>query len=130
MTKREIYEAIINNATITLQDTEVTVEDIIALAEKELETLNKRNAKARERAEQKRKDSDELGEFIYNEILTDEFQPIAAILTQINTDEPLSASKIVARMKKLIEAGKVEKSEIKVDNGEGKTKNVMGYKRV
>lgn len=130
MTKREIYEAIINNATFTLTDTEVTVEDIIALAEKELETLNKRNAKARERAEQKRKDSDELGEFIYNEILTDEFQPIAAILTQINTDEPLSASKIVARMKKLIEAGKVEKSEIKVDNGEGKTKNVMGYKRV
>ena len=130
MTKREIYEAIINNATFTLTDTEVTVEDIIALAEKELETLNKRNAKARERAEQKRKDSDELGEFIYNEILTDEFQPIATILTQINTDEPLSASKIVARMKKLIEAGKVEKSEIKVDNGEGKTKNVMGYKRV
>ena len=130
MTKREIYEAIINNATFTLTDTEVTVEDIIALAAKELETLDKRNAKARERAEQKRKDSDELGEFIYNEILTDEFQPIAAILTQINTDEPLSASKIVARMKKLIEAGKVEKSEIKVDNGEGKTKNVMGYKRV
>lgn len=130
MTKREIYEAIINNATFTLTDTEVTVEDIIALAEKELETLNKRNAKARERAEQKRKDSDELGEFIYNEILTDEFQPIAAILTQINTDEPLSASKIVARMKKLIEAGKVEKSEIKVNTDDGKTKNVMGYKRV
>lgn len=130
MTKREIYEAIINNATFTLTDTEVTVEDIIALAEKELETLNKRNAKARERAEQKRKDSDELGEFIYNEILTDEFQPIAAILTQINSDEPLSASKIVARMKKLIEAGKVEKSEIKVNTDDGKTKNVMGYKRV
>lgn len=130
MTKREIYEAIINNATITLQDTEVTVEDIIALAEKELETLDKRNAKARERAEQKRKDSDELGEFIYNEILTNEFQPIAAILTQINSDEPLSASKIVARMKKLIEAGKVEKSEIKVSTDDGKTKNVMGYKRV
>ena len=130
MTKRENYEAIINNATITLQDTEVTVEDIIALAEKELETLDKRNAKARERAEQKRKDSDELGEFIYNEILTNDFQPIAAILTQINSDEPLSASKIVARMKKLIEAGKVEKSEIKVNTDDGKTKNVMGYKRV
>lgn len=130
MTKREIYAALINNATITLQDTEVTVEDIIALAEKELETLDKRNAKARERAEQKRKDSDELGEFIYNEILTNEFQPIAAILTQINSDEPLSASKIVARMKKLIEAGKVEKSEIKVNTDDGKTKNVMGYKRV
>lgn len=130
MTKREIYEAIINNATITLQDTEVTVEDIIALAEKELETLDKRNAKARERAEQKRKDSDELGEFIYNEILTNDFQPIAAILTQINSEEPLSASKIVARMKKLIEAGKVEKSEIKVNTDDGKTKSVMGYKRV
>lgn len=130
MTKREIYAALINNATITLQDTEVTVEDIIALAEKELETLDKRNAKARERAEQKRKDSDELGEFIYNEILTNEFQPIAAILTQINSEEPLSASKIVARMKKLIEAGKVEKSEIKVNTDDGKTKNVMGYKRV
>ena len=130
MTKREIYAALINNATITLQDTEVTVEDIIALAEKELETLDKRNAKARERAEQKRKDSDELGEFIYNEILTNEFQPIAAILTQINSEEPLSASKIVAPMKKLIEAGKVEKSEIKVNTDDGKTKNVMGYKRV
>ena len=130
MTKREIYEAIINNATITLQDTEVTVDDIIELCEKEITTLDKRNAKSRERAAEKKAANDELGEFIYNEILTDEFQPIAAILSQINSEEELSAAKIVARMRKLVDAGKVEKADIKVNDENGKSKTVKGYKRV
>ena len=130
MTKREIYNALINNATITFEGCEVTADDVIALAEKEIALIDKRNAKARERAEAKREANDELGDFIYNEILNEEFQPIAEILAQINSDEDLTAAKIVARMRKLITAGKVEKEEIKIKDENGKTKTVMGYKKI
>jgi len=131
ITKRDVLTTLvkaIDAGDIMLDAYDVSAEDVKAYAENEITLLDKRAVKAKERAEKNKAESDELTEVVY-ETLTDEFEPIANILSRIE-GEDLSAAKVVARMRKLVEAGRAEKTELKVKPAEGgRARTVMGYKR-
>ena len=131
ITKRMVLETLIaavDAGDIMLDNYDVAAEDVKAYAENEIALLDKRAVKAKERAEKNKAESDELTEVVY-ETLTDEFEPIANILSRIE-GEDLSAAKVVARMRKLVDAGRAEKAELKVKPAEGgRARSIMGYKR-
>jgi len=131
ITKRDVLTTLvkaIDAGDIMLDAYDVSAEDVKAYAENEITLLDKRAVKAKERAEKNKAESDELTEVVY-ETLTDEFEPIANILSRIE-GEDLSAAKVVARMRKLVDAGRAEKTELKVKPAEGgRARSVMGYKR-
>lgn len=128
MTKRMYFEAIIRAAQTGSFD--VDTEGVIAFAEKEIAAMEKRNEKARDRAAEKRAEKaefDELALAVF-EVLNDEFQTIADIAAQIE-GEDVTAGKVSARLKKLIDGNKAEKAQISVER-DGKAVRLMGYKRV
>jgi len=131
ITKRDVLTTLvkaIDAGDIMLDAYDVSAEDVKAYAENEIALLDKRAVKAKERAEKNKAEGDELTEVVY-ETLTDEFEPIANILSRIE-GEDLSAAKVVARMRKLVEAGRAEKTELKVKPAEGgRARSIMGYKR-
>jgi len=131
ITKRAVLETLIkaiDEGDIFLETYDVSHEDVRAYAVNEIALLDKRAEKAKERTANKKAESDELTEAVYA-TLTDDFEPVADILARIE-GEDLSAAKIVARIKKLIEAGRAEKAELKIKPADGgKTRTLMGYKR-
>ena len=124
MTKRMYFEAIIRAAQTGVFD--VDTNDVVAFAEKEIGLLEKRNEKARERAAEKRAEVDELTTAVA-EVLTEDYQTIADIAAQIEGEE-VTAGKLAARLKKLIEAGQAERAQVAVQR-DGKTIRLMGYKK-
>ena len=110
MTKRENFEEIKK----VMSDNA----DIVAFCEKEIELLDRKNEKARERAAKKRAESDAMTEAVYA-ALTDEFAFIDDIVAATEGDE-VTRGKVVARLSKLVKAGKAAKEAIKNPEGKGK----------
>lgn len=137
ITKRNVYEALINYATEGVMEfsdkdgamIEVTPEDIKAFAENEISLLDKKAAKAKENAAKKKDEGDEL----YNAVraaLTDEFATIADIAAAIE-DEDVTISKVIYRLNKLVAAGEAEKADVKVGGEDGKkTRTVKAFRLV
>ena len=68
-------------------------------------------------------------ETIY-ENLGEDFEPISDILVRID-DPELTASKVVHRIAKLIDAGRAEKTELRIKPADGgRARTLVGYKRV
>lgn len=117
MTKRDYFveiKEILENANET------------ALAEAmvhEIELLDKKTAKNKERAAQRKIEGDELRDTISN-ILVDEPQTIDEIVDQID-DEEITKAKVVARLTQLVQLGEAIKEQVKNEDG----KKVMSYKR-
>lgn len=134
ITKREMYTALINYAdgnamTFTNKDGEegcVTMEELKAFAENEIELLDKKAAKAKETAKKKRKEADAI-QLALQEALTDEYEPIAELAAKLN-DPDVTVAKCVYRLNALVDAGIAEKSDIKVADANGKSRTVKGYK--
>lgn len=98
----------------------------IALAEvmaHEVELLENKAIKNKERAAQRKIEGDELRDTISN-ILVDEFQTIDEIVDQID-DEEITKAKVVARLTQLVNLGEAIKEQVKTEDG----KKVMSYKR-
>lgn len=110
MTKRENFEVI--------KETMSDNADIVAFCEKEIELLDRKNEKARERAAKKRAESDAMTDAIYA-ALTPEFAFIDAIV-EATDFEDVTRGKAIARLSKLVKAGKVEKESFKKEDGKGK----------
>ena len=116
MTKRDYFveiKEILENANET------------ALAETmahEIELLDKKTAKNKERAAQRKIEGDELRDTISN-ILVDEPQTIDEIVDQID-DEEITKAKVVARLTQLVNLGEAIKEQVSKDG-----KKVMSYKR-
>ena len=92
--------------------------DVIAFCEHEIELLDKKTAKAKERAAAKRAEGDELTEQIYNVLYDDEFMTIPEIVKALG-DEDVSAQKASYRLRSLVEANRAEKTEITVAGSDG-----------
>lgn len=92
--------------------------DVIAFCEHEIELLDKKTAKAKERAAAKRAEGDELTEQIYNVLYDDEFMTIPEIVKALG-DESVSAQKASYRLRSLVEANRAEKTEITVAGSDG-----------
>lgn len=128
ITKREMFEALVNYANGELMAFEredemvvVMLEDLKAFAENEIELLDKKSAKAKERAMAKKAEADELMDKV-KAVLTGEYQTTADLVIAID-DEEVTAGKVQARLKKLVDAGLVEKTDMKVDK-----RTIKGYR--
>ena len=132
ITKRTVLEtlvAAIDAGDIDLDTYDVTVDDVRAYAVNEIDLLDKRAVKAKERAAVKKAETDDLTEAVY-EVLGDDFEPIADIAARIEGDD-LTVGKVGARLRKLVEMGKAEKAELKVKPADGgKTRSLVGYRKV
>ena len=135
MTKRNVYEALINYANgghMAYSDGEnevvVTAEALAAFAENEIALLDKKAVKAKERAAQKRAEGDELTDAVRSAMSTDTFEPIADIAARIE-GEDVTVSKVTYRLGQLVKNGEAEKTQIEIVGDEGqKKRKVVAYK--
>lgn len=135
MTKRNFYEAIANFANegnMAFTDAEGTVhvvtnEALAEFAEKEIDSLDKKAEKAKERAAKRRAEGDDLMAAV-KEALSDEFQTGPEITAKIEMED-ISVNKVVARMKTLYDNGEIEKTMVTIPaaNG-GKASHKVAYK--
>lgn len=134
ITKKAMYGALVNFANggeliAQTKDGEVavTMDQLKAFAEKEIEHLDNKAAKAKETAAKKRAEADELQEAVAAALGT-EFEPIAVIAGRIE-GEDVTVSKVTYRLTQLVKNGVAEKQEIAVPTGDGnKTRKIMGYR--
>ena len=131
MTKRNVYEALINYATsgvMSYDGNEVTAEALAAFAENEIALLDKKAVKAKERAATKRAEGDELTAAVRAAMSTEEFEPIADIAARIE-GEDVTVAKVQYRLTQLVKTGEAEKEQITVPGGEGqKARKIMAYR--
>lgn len=102
-------------------------EDALKFIDHEVEIIKGKAAKAKERAEKKVAEGDEMREAVYN-LLTSEFQTgedITAQLENLGQFDEVTKSKVTARLSGLIKAGKAEKDMVKV---EGSKRKITAYK--
>ena len=136
MTKRNVYEALINYANSGVMayaaeegDVVVTTEALAAFAENEIALLDKKATKAKERAATKKAEGDELTAVVRQVMSTEEFEPIADIAARIE-GEDVTVAKVQYRLTQLVKTGEAEKEQITVPGGEGqKARKIMAYKR-
>lgn len=127
ITKREMYEAICAIAEGSDRNPDVTNEMIAEFCVKEIASLDAKAAKAKERAEHRKAEGDELTEAVYA-ALNDTYQPIATIAEKVIADnEEATVGKVQYRLKVLVDSGRAEKQEITVENNGEKSKK-MGYR--
>lgn len=137
MTKRNMYEALVNLATtgrleFAVEDgfEAVTEEALREFAENEIALLDKKAIKAKERATTKRAEGDALTDAVRAAMSTEEFEPIADIAARIE-GEDVTVSKITYRLGQLVKNGEAEKTQIEIAGGEGqKKRKVVAYKLV
>ena len=135
MTKRNVYEALINYANGGAMayagdegDVVVSAEALAAFAENEIALLDKKAVKAKERAATKRAEGDELTGAVRAAMSTEEFEPIAEIAARIE-GEDVTVAKVQYRLTQLVKTGEAEKEQITVPGGEGqKARKIMAYK--
>ena len=132
ITKREMFEAIkglADSGALHMADFNENISDsaVAEFCANEIDLLDKKAAKAKERAAEKKADGDALTDAVF-EALTDEFEPIAAIAARIQGDD-VTVAKVQYRLRKLAEANRAEKSEITIPATEGsKARKVVGYR--
>lgn len=129
ITKRAMYEAIA--AGVETGEFVYDIADIKEFCEKEIAALDRKAAKAKERAATKAAEADALTGLVEAALSTDEFKPIADIAAIVaESDGDATASKITYRLTKLVKNGDAEKCEVTIPGVDGaKARKVMGYRK-
>ena len=126
LTKKQMFEGMI--AYFNREAVEIENEAFVEFCRDQIADLDKKAAKAKERAAAKKAESDELTDLVHS-VLTDEYQTIADITVVVAETVPdVSASKITARLTKLFNTGVIEKEQISVEDSEGKKRKCMAYR--
>ena len=117
ITKKDILAAIRvlvedQNLEIPIRDVTVVTDDILNYVDTTVAQIDAKNAKARERAAEKRAEGDDLANKIAD-ALTDEYQSIPALIEKLNIED-LTPGKVTARLTQLVKADRAHKSKIKV----------------
>jgi hypothetical protein len=119
ITKREMFATIKEIVAASDYADKDAVQEFI---DKQVELIDNKAAKAKERAEKVKAEGDALRETVRG-FLTDEFQTGDAITAAIG-DEEITKSKVVARLTQLVKAEIAVKEEVKGEDG----KKRMAYK--
>lgn len=119
ITKKQWFETIKGIIETAGADEELTA-GAIAFIDKQIAQLESRAEKAKERAAKTKADGDEM-QVAVEAVITEEPQTLDQITAQVEGEE-VTRSKVVSRLKKLVDAGKVEKVSMK----DGSRK-VVGY---
>lgn len=135
VTKKDFYKAIMSLVDqIPAEDyvDGVTSEMISTFCENEIGHLEKKTAKAKERAAEKKAEADPLSAAVEAALVTDEFKSIPTIAADVALAHPdVTASKVSYRLTQLIKSGVAEKQEITVPSAEGgKARKVQGYRLI
>lgn len=93
--------------------------------EKEIAALDRKAAKAKERAAEKKAEADELYDAVVAAVTAD-FEPIAEIAARIEGDG-VTASKVAYRLNQAAKNGALEKGEVVLE-ADGKKRRVVAYK--
>lgn len=117
MTKKDYFVEIEN---ILRDAKENDLADVMA---HEVELLENKAVKNKERAEARKIAGDELRDTISN-ILIDDLQTVDEIVDQIE-DEEITKAKVVARLTQLVNLNEAIKEQVKTEDG----KKVMAYRR-
>lgn len=132
LTKKDTY-AVLADLVAAARDADLQGFDYTALEgfiDKEVESLDKKAEQTRKRAAKKKTEGDEMRETLYG-LLTAEAQTIPDLLPQIRKamgTEDISAQKLTARLKQLVDLGRVTKAEVTIPATEDtKSRKVMGY---
>ena len=123
-TKKEMWTSLLEIEDVAKD------ENLVAFIKKEIESIDKKAEKAKERAAKKAEESDSLKEEIYAVLEASEepeFTPIADIVAAIGRED-VTPAKVTARLTKLVEAGRVIKQEISIEKDGGSKRRVQGYK--
>lgn len=134
ITKREIYEAILaaanNGLNISEIDENITDADVVAFCENEIELLDKKAAKAKERQAEKAAEGDAFCKVVSN-ALTDEYRVIAEIAADVAIEDPTATvSKVTNRLTQLVKNGVAEKKEVTIPGPEGtKARKLQAYRK-
>ena len=129
VTKREYFGKVIellNGALDFGYNPDEDVDAVIAFCEKEIDTLDKRAAKAKETAAAKKAAADELYDAVAA-VLPADFASIDEITGLVDFPE-VTRAKVANRLNKLAAAGAAVKGELSVTGADGKAKKVVGYK--
>lgn len=118
LTKKDYYEIL--KGIVTGSNVE-NGEDLVAFIDKQIEQLDNKATKAKEKAAEKKAEGDELRAVVLS-VLTSDFQTIEDIVAQIE-GEDITKAKIVARLTQLVKNGEAKKEQTK--NAENK--KVMTY---
>ena len=112
MTRKESYQAIRQ----IVMDTELEdKEELISFIDKQIEIIDNKAIKSKERAMERKAQGDELRTSVKN-VLTSDYQSADEIVLALN-DEEITKAKIIARLSQLIKTGEVEKADAKVEGG-------------
>ena len=117
VTKKDVLaavRAIVENQNYEIPVGNVTVvtDDILNYVDTTVAQIDAKNAKARERAAEKRAEGDDLANKIAD-ALTDEYQSIPALIEKLNIED-LTPGKVTARLTQLVKTDRAHKSKIKV----------------
>ena len=128
ITKKQMFEGMV--AYFRGEETEIAEEAFAQFCLAQIADLDKKSAKAKERAEKKKAEADVLTDLVYS-VMTDKFQTGAeiatAVLAQLPEDTDVTAAKVTARITKLVNAAAVVKEQVTVEV-EGKKSKKMAYR--
>ena len=120
-TKKDYYEML---KEIVLNANVEGATELVEFIDKQVLLIDSKAEKAKARNAEKKANGDELREAVQN-VLTDEFQTIDAIVSQIEGEE-ITKAKITARLTSLVKNGIAEKTDVKDDEG----RKLKAYKLV
>ena len=119
MTKRDYFEMI---KGIVEESNVENKNELNYFLDAQIESINNKAEKAKERAAAKKADGDELRETVKS-VLTNDFQTAEEITAKIN-DEEISKAKVIARLTQLVKLGEAVKESTKTEDNKSK----MTYK--
>lgn len=124
ITNKSRYAAIIN--ALTGVPTDIETDELVDFCERQIASIERKSEKARERAAEQRKVSDELAERIAS-LLTEEPQTLGELTAAIG-DEDITPSKVSSRCSKLLKEGRADKTEVTVPSVDGgKSRKLVAY---
>ena len=124
ITNKSRYAAIIN--ALTGAPCDIETDELVNFCERQIAAIDRKSEKARERAAEQRKVSDELTERIAA-MLTDKPQTLGDLAAAIN-EEDITTSKVSARCSKLVKEGRAVKTEVNVPGADGaKSRKLVAY---
>ena len=127
ITKRDFYTAVITLVT----DGTMTIDKdaFVDIATNEIALLDKKAAKAKAKAAEKKAEGDALTDAV-KAVLTNDYQTIADVAAQIEGDD-VTVHKVSYRLTTLVDNGVAEKTQITIPATEtSKARKVNAYKLV
>ena len=123
ITKKDFFAAIRTMVEGIEAVGDIPADKVLEFIDTQVAQIDAKAAKAKERAGEKKAEGDKISKRIL-EVLTDEFQT-GECITQFVSDIPeITKAKVTARLSNLVKQGKVEKEQIKTEDG----RKVMAYR--